>query len=148
VLPERLQLLLAGQIAAATLPDPLGFSAMQAGAVEVINDLEAANISASVVSFGDTALVEKPDTVRKFMAAWARAVTDINADPEKYREIMLKKIRVPGNVRTTYPIPAFPKPSVPSREQWNDVQQWMLKNNLLQQAVAYDDSVTARFLAK
>ena len=148
VLPERLQLLLAGQIQAATLPDPLGFAAIQGGAVEVVNDLQLANLSASVVSFGIVALTEKKETVKKFMAAWDRAVADINADPESFRDLMLKKIRVPKNVSKSYAIPQFPRASVPSREQYDDVQQWMITKKLLTAPVAYEDSVTDQFLAK
>lgn len=148
VLPERLQLLLAGQIKAATLPDPLGFSAIQAGAVEVVNDLQLTDFSASVVSFSISALTEKKEAVRKFMAAWDRAVADLNADPESFRELMLKKIRVPKNVTASYMIPPFPRAAVPSKAQWDDVQQWMLKKNLLTAPVAYADSVTDEFLAK
>jgi len=148
VLPERLQLLLAGQIPAATLPDPLGFSALQAGAVEVVNDLELAGLSASVVSFSSTALEQKRETVRKFMAAWDRAVADLNADPESFRPLMLEKIRVPKNVSESYRIPPFPRAAVPSRAQWEDVQQWMLQKKLLTAPVAYEESVTDEFLAR
>lgn len=148
VLPERLQLLLAGQIKAATLPDPLGFSAIQAGAVEVVNDLQLTDFSASVVSFSISALTDKKEAVRKFMAAWDRAVADLNADPESFRELMLKKIRVPKNVTASYTIPPFPRAAVPSKAQWDDVQRWMLKKNLLTAPVAYADSVTDEFLAK
>lgn len=148
VLPERLQLLLAGQIQAATLPDPLGFSALQAGAVEVTNDLQAAAQSASVVSFGSASLSVKAETVKKFMAAWDRAVADLNADPQSFRALMLEKIRVPKNVQGTYRVPPFPRAAVPSRAQWDDAQQWMLSKKLLSGKVAYEDSVTAEFLAK
>lgn len=148
VLPERLQLLLAGQIPAATLPDPLGFSAIQAGAVEVVNDLAVGHLSASVVSFGSGALSQKADTVKKFMAAWDRAVADLNADPERFRPLLLAKIRVPKNVSESYKIPPFPRASIPSKAQWDDVQEWLMNKKLLTAPVRYEDSVTDEFLAR
>jgi len=148
VLPERLQLLLAGQIPAATLPDPLGFAAVQAGAVEIANDLDLPHLSASVVSFSMTALTGKKEAVKQFMAAWNKAVADLNADPESFRSLMLNKIRVPKNVSTTYRIPPFPGPSVPTRAQWDDVLQWMTKKQLITTTASYQDSVTDEFLAK
>lgn len=148
VLPERLQLLLSGQIKAATLPDPLGFAALQGGAIEVVNDLELANLSASVISFSASALTEKSESVKKFMLAWDKAAADLNSDPEKFRELMLKKIRVPKNVAQSFAIPPFPRKTVPTEEQWEDVQSWLLEKKLLQQAVSYNDSVTEEFLAK
>lgn len=148
VLPERLQLLLSGQIQAATLPDPLGFSALQAGAVEVVNDLALAKLSASVVSFGIEAVTAKAVAVQKFVAAWDRAVADLNSDPESFRPLMLAKIRVPKNVADSYKIPQFPRSSVPSRAQWDDVQAWMVEKKLLGGQVSYEDSVTDQFLVK
>lgn len=147
VLPERLQLLLAGQIKAATLPDPLGFAALQAGAIEVTNDLSVSHLSASVVSFSKKSLIEKEETVKKFMAAWNRAVKDLNSNPEEYRELMLKKIRVPKNVQQTFKIPQFPEAAVPTESQWDDVQNWLIKKALLKKKVSYADSVTTEFLA-
>ena len=148
VLPERLQLLLSGQIKAATLPDPLGFAALAGGAVEVVNDLQLADLSASVISFSATALVEKHEAVRKFMVAWDKAAADLNSDPEKFRELMLKKIRVPKNVAQSYQIPPFPRGKVPTKAQWDDVQGWLIDKKLLSGPVSYEDSVTAEFLVR
>lgn len=146
VLPERMQLLLSGQIKAATLPDPLGFTALQAGAVEVSNDLTVPELSASVVSFSEGAVTEKAMTVKKFLRAWDRAAEDLNGDPEKYRPLMLAKIRVPKPVQQSFVIPPFPRGKVPTLQQWNDVQKWLIKRGLLEKEVAYDLSVTAEFL--
>ena len=148
VLPERLQLLLSGQIKAATLPDPLGASAIQAGAVEIVNDTALAGVSASVVSFSTAALTGKTEAVKQFMVGWDRAVSDLNADPAKYKELMLKKIRVPKNVHDSFSIPPYPRKVVPSRQQWDDVMAWMVEKKLLSSPLAYEDSITSDFLAK
>ncbi len=148
VVPERFQLLLEGQIKAATLPDPLGFAAIQSGAVEVINDLAVADLSASVVSFSQAAVTEKAQAVQSFMTAWDRAAADINSDPEGQRELLLKHIRVPGNVRDSFPIPPLPRGQVPSREQWDDGIKWLIAGKLLTRPVAYEQSVTDQFLVK
>jgi len=147
VLPERLQLLLSGQIQAATLPDPLAASAIQAGAFEIVNDTVLAGASASVITFSTAAITGKTEAIKQFMVAWDRAVTDLNADPAKYQELMLKKIRVPKNVHTVFSIPPYPRKIVPSRKQWDDVMNWMVGKKLLSTPLIYDDSVTADFLA-
>ncbi len=146
VLPERLQLLLSGQIKAATLPDPLGTSALAAGAVEIVNDTSLGDVSCSVISFSTTSLEEKKETVKKFMVAWNMAVAELNADPEKYRALMLKKIRVPGNVQKSFAIPPFPVKALPTPGQWEDVMNWMVEKKLLKGALKYEDSVTLDFL--
>jgi NitT/TauT family transport system substrate-binding protein len=148
VLPERLQLLLSGQLTAVTLPDPLGASAMKSGAVEIVNDTALKSASASVVTFDGDTLLNKKDTVKKFMAAWDRACADINSDPASFQELMLKKIRVPKNVQKDYRVPPMPRKVLPTKAQWDDVMAWMLEKNLLVQPLAYEDSVTSEFLAK
>lgn len=148
VLPERLQLLLSGQIKAATLPDPLGASAIKAGAVEIVNDTAHKDVSASVLTFTNEALINKKEAVLGFMRAWDMAAADLNAKPEQFRPLMLKKIRVPPNVRESFVIPPMPRKMLPTREQWDDVMSWMIAKKLLVSPLAYEDSVTGDFLAR
>jgi NitT/TauT family transport system substrate-binding protein len=133
---------------AVTLPDPLGASAIKGGAVEIVSDLALKNVSASVITFTNDALVNKKDTVKKFMAAWDKACEDLNSDPASFQGLMLKKIRVPKNVQTDFHIPPMPRKSLPTRAQWDDVMSWMVGKKLLTKPLAYEDSVTSEFLTK
>jgi NitT/TauT family transport system substrate-binding protein len=147
-IPERFQLLLQGQIKAATLPDPMAKSALVAGAGLVVDDSTHPQYSVSVLSFHVKTLSNKPRALRLFLKAWDRAVADINANPESYRELLLKKIRVPKNVQQTYKIPPYPRREIPSAGQWEDVMTWMVSRGLLDSAVPYKDSVTSDYLPR
>ena len=146
VIPERYQLLLQGQLKAATLPDPLAKSALEAGAVSVIDDSSHPQYSVSVLSFSIAALKTKADAVRQFLKAWNQAVQDINADPESYRSLLLQKIRVPENIQQTYRIPQFPLGEVPGAEQWADVMNWMVSKSLVKAPLPYKESITTQYL--
>jgi NitT/TauT family transport system substrate-binding protein len=146
VIPERYQLLLQGQIKAATLPDPLAKSALAAGAGHVVDDSIHPQYSVSVLSFNINALQKKAAAVRLFLKAWDRAAVDINADAESFRPLLLKKIRVPENVRQTYKIPPYPRREVPDKKQWADVMTWMISKGLLDSPLPYKDSITTKFL--
>ena len=146
VIPERYQLLLQGQVTAATLPDPLAKSALEAGAGAVIDDAAQPQYSVSVLSFSIQALKNKTDTVRQFIKAWNQAAQDINADPESFRPLLLKKIRVPKNIQKSYRIPPFPLREVPRAEQWADVMNWMVSKGLLKAPLSYKESVSTRYL--
>jgi NitT/TauT family transport system substrate-binding protein len=146
VIPERYQLLLQGQLKAATLPDPLGESALAAGAVSMVDDSAYPQYSVSVLSFSVEALKDKGEGIRFFLKAWDRAVEKINANPEAYRALLLKKIRVPRNVQEGYPVPFYPRKEVPGVEQWADVMKWMVEKGLLDSPLPYKDSVTTAFL--
>ena len=146
IIPERFQLLMQGRLRAAVLPDPIAFSAVQAGAVEIIEDSAYGNYSVSVLTFSKKALEQKGAAVRHFLHAWDRAAADINADPDSVRELVLKKIRVPGNIRDTFKIPQFPRAAVPDAGQWADVMEWMVSKGLLYSPVSFEESVTEEFL--
>ena len=146
VIPERYQLLLQGQIKAATLPEPLAASALAAGAIRIIDDSAYPKYSASVISFSVAALENKADAVRSFLKAWDRAVAEINASPDTFRPLLLKKIRVPKNIAGTFPIPSFPRSKVPDADQWADVMDWMVSKGLLERPLPYNRSVTSAFL--
>jgi len=146
VLPERLQLLLSGQIKAATLPDPLGAAAVKGGAVEIMNDTAYKSVSASVLTFTNNALENKKEAVLAFMRAWDMACGDLNEKPDQFRPIMMKKIRVPPNVREDFVIPPMPRNQLPTRAQWDDVMAWMVEKKLLEAPLAYEESVTGAYL--
>ena len=144
VIPERYQLLMQGQIKAATLPDPLASSALAAGAIEVIEDTAHPELSVSVLSFSTASLESKGTAIEAFLKAWDRAAVEINKAPDAQRELLLKKIRVPKNVQASFAIPLFPVRKVPSEKQWADVMDWMITRGLLKNPLPYAGSVSKR----
>ena len=148
VLPERLQLLLQGQLKAVTLPDPLGAAAIKAGAIQIVNDTNKRDVSASVITFSTESLKSKSELVKKFMVAWDRAAQDLNQNPAAYEQLMLKKIRVPKNIQGEFAIPPMPIKALPTKAQWDDVMAWMVDRNLIAAPLVYEESVTSDFLPK
>ncbi|MFT5702302.1 MAG: NitT/TauT family transport system substrate-binding protein [Desulforhopalus sp.] len=148
VLPERLQLLLQGQLKAVTLPDPLGAAAIKAGAIEVVSDIRKRDVSASVITFSTDSLTNKTELVKGFMVAWDRASQDLNQDPAAYEALMLKKIRVPKNIQGEFAIPPMPIKTLPTMAQWDDVMTWMVEKDLLDAPLVYEESVISDFLPK
>jgi len=146
VLPERMQLLMSGQIEAAVLPDQMGFAAMAAGAREIVNDLTIADYSASTITFAASSLENKAAEVKAFMRAWDKACAAINDNPERFRPLFLQKIPVPASVAATYPIPPMPRHKVPGKKQWDDAMAWMIEKKLIENPPSYADSVTDAFL--
>lgn len=145
-IPERYQLLMEGQLAAATLPDPMAQSAMEDGARLVIDDSAYPEYAVSLIAFSADTIAARPDDVKAFVQAWDRAAEAINADPEAYRGLLLEKVNVPPNVQETYAIPPFPRGEVPTEAQWDDVVTWLIDKGLLQSGPAYAESVTAEYL--
>ena len=145
-IPERFQLLMQKQLPAVVLPDPLAKAAMVAGARLIIDDSRYSSYSVSVLSFSAHSLETKSRQVRGFLKAWDQAASAINKSPESFRKVMLKKIRVPGNVKNTYAIPAFSRRQVPDQKQWRDVMDWMVARGLIKSPLSYSGSVTSKYL--
>lgn len=147
-IPTRFQLLMANEIDAATLPDPLAQAAIEAGATQILDDTRFAEggFSQSVLVFTTGFIDDNPDAVAGFIRAWDRAVADLNADPEAYRELFLENTAVPESVQNTYIIPPFPRGEITSEEVWDDYMAWMLDLNIIEDVPAYADSVNANFL--
>lgn len=141
VIPERFQLLIQGRLDAAVLPDPLATSAIKFGAVEIINDLTAPFYSVSVLSFREECLKKDPAAIQAFAAAWDKAAAALNGDPDRFRAVFEQKVKMPPNIKTTFPVPPFPVAEVPTKEQWQDVVEWMQQNRLLKKAIPYADGV-------
>jgi NitT/TauT family transport system substrate-binding protein len=144
---DRMQLLGSGQLKAATLPEPLATLAEQQGAVRLVPDAKDPDHSNSVISFAAQALKDKPQTIRKFLAAYEKAVGDVNADPTKWQPLLNENKIIPTGL-TNYKLPPFPKASVPTEAQFTDVQKWMKDKGLLSTDVPFASLVDASFLPK
>jgi NitT/TauT family transport system substrate-binding protein len=145
-IPVRFELLVNGEIPAATLPDPLASGAMVAGAVLVVDDTSVPDLSQSILTFSIEALQAKPEAVRRFLRAWEMAVDELNANPDQYQALLVEKGRVPESVQGTYQMPPFPEASVPTPEQLADVVRWALDKGLVKNDVAYEQMVDGSYL--
>lgn len=145
-IPVRFEQLMNGQLQAATLPDPLASGAIAAGAALVVDDSQFTEYSQSVLAFSVNAIEEKPKTIEKFLAAWNKAVADLNADPAAYHDLLIEKGRVPESVQGSYTMPPFPEKEITSEAQWADVVDWMMDKGLIERDIPYKDAIDASFL--
>jgi NitT/TauT family transport system substrate-binding protein len=145
-IPVRYELLMAGQLKAAVLPDPMGQAAIAAGANLVVDDAQFPEFSQSVLVFRTDTLERKPETVRAFLRAWNKAVSDLNQEPNAYRDLLIENTRVPPNIQGSYNVPRFPEGEITTEAEWNDVVDWAQGKGLLDEPVPYDGAVDSTFL--
>ena len=131
-IPIRMQMLLAGQLGAALLPEPLASLAESKGAVILATD-ESLGMPLTVLCLHQDRLSD----LAAFNAAYAEAVARINASPEDYRALMAENCRIPEELAGSFPVYAFPAPAVPTQAEVLPVQQWMIDRGLLQAPLAY-----------
>ncbi len=143
-IPVRFQMLMTGQVQAATLPEPLVTMAENQGC-RVLADDRDTELSSTVLIFAARTIAEREADIRKFLAAVDKAAALINSDPEKYRPVMLRHCNVPKPLEATYKIPAFPKLAAPSRERTEAAVLWLSERGVLKTTPAYTELVDDRF---
>jgi len=145
-MPVRFQLLMAGQLKAAVLPEPFVSLAEQGGATIVAggDDTKAKkNVSQSVlcVSAEYEGTDEGRAAVAAVLAAWDAAVADINASPDSFRQTLVDKARLPEPLAGTYKVSTYPKAARPTSEQVQTVLDWMTAKGYLKTEVKAEDLI-------
>lgn len=135
-MPLRLQMLLNGKIDAALLPEPLATLAEKSGARSVITD-QALDMPVTVLNIH----TGKRHLAEPFVKAYSRSVDAVNHTPEKYRALMIRTCRIPGNLADSFPMYRYPAPRVPTRTEVRQVQDWMMDKGLLTHPVPYPDLI-------
>lgn len=138
---DRLALLASGELKAATLPEPFATLALSQGGILVVSDSKYPQYGSSVFSVRQAYIDQNPAGVKGFLAAIDQAVTDINANPEKWEPLLLENQLIPPAVAGSIQMPELPPASVPTRDQFNDVVAWMMSRGLISHQLDYADSV-------
>lgn len=129
-MPIRFQLLMSGQLKAASLPEPFVSLALQQGGVIVPGGDDATateNLSQSVlcVSGKYASTPEGAAALAGVLKAWDQAVADINADPSAFRSTLVSKANLPQPLATSYQVSEYPKAAPPTAGEIQRVLDWM-----------------------
>lgn len=141
----RMQMLMSGQIEAATLPEPLVTAAIAGGATLIAHD-SALAVSQTILAFRSDFAISNGKSVTGFLKAIDRANEYINAHPDSVRTIMVSNIRLPEPLKNKYPVPRFPQLSLPDSSTIATVTSWLLDKNVIDKKLNYSDLTDDRFL--
>jgi len=145
-MPVRMEMLLAGQIDAAGLPEPLLTAAVARGAV-LVGTTDEFNIDAAVMLFSKAVLDSRIDEVKKLYKAYAEATDKIEANPDSYRAYLVEKASFPEGVRDAYKFVRYRKPSLPAASQIEAALAWMNARGLLSKELKPSDLLDGRAVA-
>ena len=143
---DRTSLLQSGELKAAILPDPFSDLAEQNGAVRIIDDSSHPEYGYSVLSFRKAFIDQNPSAIQAFLAAWEKAVEEVNFDPSQWKDLLTQRQLVPAPILGSYQVPTYVTAAVPSEQQFLDALEWAKSKDLLTQDQAYKDCVNASFL--
>lgn len=134
--PTRMEMVVAGQIEAAMLPEPMTRVAMARGA-HLIADSSVMDHTPGVLLFTPQAVSDKAEQIAAFYRAYDRAVRAINAGPDHFRRLIVDAGGFPPMVRDSMVIPRFQSARVPTEDEFEDVVEWMRQKGLLDGSVDY-----------
>jgi len=143
---DRLAAIGDGTVKAATVPDPAALAALAGGAKVIVDDTKHPEYGNSVFSFSAAFVTDHPEAVRGFLAAYEKAVADVNADKTKWNDLLLNRQLLSDALIGKYTLPDYPAKSVPTEAQFKDVNAWAKEKGLVATDVSYPDSVNASFL--
>lgn len=138
--PVRMELLRSGQLKAASMPDPLATVLTKAGAV-ILADSRNMDMDPAVLIFTEQTLTGQEKAVEDMFNAYNKAVDAINADPEKYRHLLLEKGGFPEAVIADIEIPRFRKAFDPTEEEVARILNWVKEKGLQKKELTYNDLV-------
>jgi NitT/TauT family transport system substrate-binding protein len=145
-IPDRMALLASGELQAGVMPDPLASLVVSQGGLVVADDSRHPEYGFSVISFRRDVIESSPDAVEGFLAAIEEATRMLNAEPEKYKNVLSEEKLVPPPLLDAYKAPVFPAAGVPTEAEWNDALSWLNEKGILTVDVSYEESVNASFL--
>ena len=139
----RLDAVMEGKdIQAAILPDPLAIEAVERGCGTVIDDTKLGkNYSQSVFTLRRSILQETPERARAFREACDEAITLINEDPARFADLFVEKANVAPDLQDAYTVPSYTPSCVPTEEEVDSIQRWMVEKGLLEKAFSYEEIV-------
>ena len=145
-IPDRMALFNAGELPAVMLPEPLASLAMQQGAVVILDDTQYPDLSCSLFAFRNEVIDAHPAAVENFLSAVSEASLQINADKTRWENLLVAYELVPPPLIGAYQLPDYPDNAVPTANQYQDVVQWLVDTDVLDNAPDYAQVVNASFL--
>lgn len=140
-IPIRLQMLLSNQLDLAILPEPL-LSLAEFKGGSIVHTDENLDIPVTVLCLASRYFEDGGRDYRSFLTAYTKAVKAIAANPEKYRGLMADTCRIPPPLVPDFPMYPYPEPYLPSEEDLDDVQGWMVERGLLRQPLKHEQLVS------
>ncbi|HHW07002.1 MAG TPA: ABC transporter substrate-binding protein [Clostridia bacterium] len=139
-IPVRLEMLVNNNIEAANIPDPLIAFAESNGCRTIVDD-RGLSVSQAVLVMTEKTLVEKKEALQGFYRAYAKAVQEINSNPQDYKDTMVAHISIPEPIVDAYRVPLFPEPKLPSEEEVNGVLSWLREKGAIGEHITYENFV-------
>ncbi|MFP4114237.1 MAG: ABC transporter substrate-binding protein [Spirochaetales bacterium] len=146
-IPVRMEMVAAGELEAAVLPEPVTRMAVGSGAHELVST-DVLDRTPGVLIVTGRAVEEKGTALDTLLRAYNRAVEAVNADPDSYRSLIVERLAFPPPTAATMRIPTYRPAALPTPEQVADVGSWMRDRGLVDSLPPHRDIVVPEPLGR
>ena len=138
--PVRMEMLRNGKIPMACLTDALAWPLLGSG-FKILADQQDSGLEPAVLAFSEEFLEANPAVPETFTEGWNKAVEEINNDPEKYRTLLLEKVRLPDDPEFPFPVPLYHPVKLPNEKTVQVVLDWYKNKYGFEKPVSYFDLI-------
>lgn len=137
-MPVRLEMLRAGELDGATLPEPLASAAMLSGG-ELVASTGQLNLFPAIFVMAQTALEENPQGIRRMYEAYNEAATYLNSkDTSGYYDFLVEKLSFPPTLKDSFDLPQFGMIQAPDASSFAEISIWAKDAGLSSTIYEYD----------
>lgn len=129
-IPLRVEMVVAGEVDAVVLPEPLTRLAVAGGASELVRSTVLPWTPGVIVATG-SALARKGAALGALLRAYDRAVDALSSNPDRYRAAIAQAAGFPQAVVERMVLPDYQPAALPTSGQIEIVAEWMIDRGLL-----------------
>ncbi|MGM9974199.1 MAG: ABC transporter substrate-binding protein [Clostridiaceae bacterium] len=122
-IPARMEMVGAGNLDMAVIPEPVASNGELNGLKKIIienND----EFSPDVMVFTGSTIKNKSKELKAFHKAYNKAVEEINKDDKEAREILISKLELKEEIKDNILIPEYNKARVPDKAYFEGIMKW------------------------
>lgn len=145
-MPVRLEMLGAGELDAATLPEPLASAAVLNGGEAIMGTLDL-GLQPGIFIMTEAAIDEKSEAIEKLYEGYNQAVDYLNnTDQNDYIQLLIDQLGFPPSLADSFDFPELSKAQVADEVTFGTVQSWMKERTLTTSDFSFSELSTDQFV--
>lgn len=144
-IPARLEMVKAGQLDMANLPEPIASKGELDGLEKVIyNNID--DFMPEAMVFTGKTLKEKGKELEIFHQAYNKAVADIIKNDDEARDVLIEKLALKPEIKDLMTLPKYNLARVPDEAYMNKIIDWVEAVQKIDITVPYDQMIERKFI--
>ncbi len=144
-IPTRLEMLVAGQMDMAIIPEPMASMGQLRGVEKRVYENQDDYMPEAMV-FTDNAIKEKEKAIKLFHQAYNKAVRDIREDDSQARDVLISRLELKSEIKDLIVMPEYHLTRVPDQEYINKIVNWVEDVQGKEIDIAYSEMIERKFL--